>query len=62
MQKRKECYPGSLESERDFRDTVNTAVGKPLAAAIGTFSSNISLPIGLYMWSVATVLALEATL
>ena len=36
---------GSRESERDFRDTVNTAVGKPLAAAVGTFSSNLPLPI-----------------
>ena len=35
----------SHESERDFRDTVNTAVGKPLAAAVGTFSSNLPLPI-----------------
>ena len=37
--------PGSLESERDFRDMVNTAVGKPLAAAGGRFSSNMPLPI-----------------
>ena len=35
----------SCESERDFRDTVNTAMGKPLAAAVGTFSSNMPLPI-----------------
>ena len=35
----------SRESEHDFRDTVNTDVGKPLAAAVGTFSSNMPLPI-----------------
>ena len=35
----------SCESELDFRDTVNTAVGKRLAAAVGTFSSNTPLPI-----------------
>ena len=35
----------SCESERDFRDTVNTTMGKPLAAAVGTFSSNMPLPI-----------------
>ena len=35
----------SCESEHDFRDTVNTAVGKPLAAAVGTFSSNMPLAI-----------------
>ena len=31
-------------SELDFRDTMNTAVGKPLDAAVGTFSSNMPLP------------------
>ena len=35
----------SHESEHDFRDTVKKAVGKLLAAAVGTFSSNMPLPI-----------------
>ena len=38
-----ESVSTSCESERDIKETVNTAVGKRLMAAVGTFNSNIQI-------------------